>query len=75
MIELSEDERKRVERFIRRGKAKARIIARAHVLLKSAEGWTIERIAETYAVSKATVSNVRARYRKSGVEGVLKDKA
>jgi len=74
MFELSEDERKRVERFIRRGKANARTIARAHVLLKSAEGWTIERIAETYGVSKATVSNVRTRYRKSGVEGVLKDK-
>lgn len=74
MIELSEDERKRVERFIRRGKANARTIARAHVLLKSAEGWTIERIGETYGVSKATVSNVRRRYRKNGVDGVLKDK-
>ena len=74
MIELSEEERKKVERFIRRGKANARNIARAHVLLKSAEGWTIERIAETYGVSEATVSNVRARYRAGGVERVLKDK-
>lgn len=74
MIELSEEERKSVERFIRRGKANARNITRAHILLKSAEGWTIERIAETYGVSEATVSNVRARYRTGGVEGVLKDK-
>ena len=74
MIELSEDERKTVERFIRRGKANARNIARAHLLLKSAEGWTIERIAVTYGVSEATVSNVRARYRAGGVERVLKDK-
>ncbi len=73
MIELSEEERKTVERFIRRGKANARNITRAHVLLKSAEGWTIERIAETYGVSEATVSNVRARYRAGGVERVLKD--
>jgi transposase len=74
MIELSEDERKTVEGFIRRGKANARNIARAHMLLKSADGWTIERIAETYGVSEATVSNVRARYRAGGVDRVLTDK-
>lgn len=74
MIELNEEERKRVEGFIRRGKANARNITRAHILLKSAEGWTIERIAATYGVSEATVSNVRARYRAGGVERVLKDK-
>ncbi len=74
MIELSEDERRKVESFIRRGKANARNITRAHILLKSAEGWSIERIASTYGVSEATVSNVRARYRIGGVEGVLKDK-
>jgi transposase len=74
MIELSEDERKTVERFIRRGKANARNISRAHILLKSAEGWSIERIAATDGVSEATVSNVRQRYRKGGVARVLKDK-
>ncbi len=74
MIELSADDRPTVERFIRRGKANARNITRAHILLKSAEGWSIERIAEAYGVSEATVSNVRARYRAGGVERVLKDK-
>jgi transposase len=74
MIELSEEERKKVEGFIRRGKANARNITRGHILLKSAEGWTIERIAETYGVSQATVSNVRARYRAGGVDRVLNDK-
>ncbi len=59
MIELSEDERKTVEGCIRRGKANARNMTRAHILLKSAEGWTIERIAETYGVSEAAVSKVR----------------
>ena len=74
MITLTEAERKVVERFIRRGKAKARNIARAHILLKSAEGWSIMRIATTFGVSEATVSNVRARYREGGVERVLKDR-
>lgn len=74
MLELSEAERAEVEGFIRRGKANARSIMRGHILLKSADGWSIEQIAETYGVSKATVSNVRARYRVGGVSGVLKDK-
>lgn len=74
MLELSEAERSEVEAYIRRGKANARNIARAHLLLKSAEGWSIQRIAETYGVSQATVSNVRARYRAGGIERVLKDK-
>jgi transposase len=74
MIELKAEERNKVETFIRRGKANARNITRAHILLKSAEGWSIERIAEAYGVSPATVSNVRARYRAGGLERVLKDK-
>jgi transposase len=74
MISLTDEERAKVEKFIRRGKANARNITRAHILLKSAEGWSIERIAETYEVSQATVSNVRARYRAGGVDRVLKDK-
>jgi transposase len=74
MINLTDEERRTVECFIRRGKANARNITRGHILLKSAEGWSIERIAATYGVSQATVSNVRARYRAGGVERVLKDK-
>ncbi len=73
MITLTDEERGIVERFIRRGKANGRNIARAHVLLKSDEGWSIARIAATFGVSQATVSNVRARYREGGVERVLKD--
>ena len=74
MIQLTEAERAELEGFIRRGKANARNITRAHVLLKSAEGWRIERIAATYGVSPATVSNVRQRYKEGGLERVLKDK-
>ena len=73
-IELSEEERRELEGFIGRGKANTRNIKRAHILLKSEAGWTIERIAETFATSPATVSNVRPRCRAAGVDGVLKDK-
>ena len=73
-IQLSDAERSEVASYISRGKANARNIKRAHVLLKSEEGWSIERIAETFGTSVATVSNVRSRYRAAGVAGVLKDK-
>ena len=74
MIHLTDEERGELEGYIRRGKANARNIKRAHLLLKSAEGWSIERIAETFGVSEATVSNVRKRYREGGVSRVLTDK-
>jgi transposase len=74
MVELSEEERQEVEGFIRRGKANARTLTRAHVLLKDAQGWTIARLSETFKVSPATVSNIRQRYRKGGINAVLTDK-
>jgi len=74
MIKLTEEEQAALDGFVRRGKANARNLTRAHILLKSAEGWSIGRIAETYGVSAATVSNVRQRYGQGGVEGVIKDK-
>jgi transposase len=74
MIEMSEADRIEVESFLRRGKANARSIRRGQILLKSAEGWRIKDIAETFGVSEATVSNVRKRYEVGGVQGVLEDK-
>ena len=49
-------------------------MTRVHILLKSAEGWSIARIAKVYRVSQATVSNVRKRYREADSAGVVKDK-
>ena len=74
MIALTDEERQEVEGFIRRGKANARILTRAHVVLKDADGWTIERLSETFHVSPATVSNIRQRYREGGIQAVLTDK-
>src|SRR3972149_5057137 len=74
MIRLNEEERQEVEGFIRRGKANARTLTRAHVLLKDAEGWTIARLSATFNVSPATVSTIRQRYREGGINAVLTDK-
>jgi transposase len=74
MIQLSDEERQEGEGLIRRGKANARTLTRAQVLLKDAEGWTIARLSETFTVRPATVSNLRQRYREGGITAVLTDK-
>jgi transposase len=73
-IHLSEDERTDVEVFVRRGKANARTVTRAHVLLKCGEGWSNDQMAEAFAVSDQTIRNVRQRYEQGGVEAVLTEK-
>ena len=67
-MHLSEDERDHVQVFVRRGKANARTLTRAKVLLKSDEGWTDAEIAETLDISEQTIRNIRQRFRAGGVE-------
>jgi hypothetical protein len=44
-VTLSNEERMTLETFVHRGKANARTITRARILLKSAEGWSRRRCA------------------------------
>ncbi len=73
-IHLSEDERTHVEVVVRRGKANARTLTRAHVLLKCDEGWSNDEIVEAFGISDQTIRNVRQRYAEGGIEAVLTDK-
>jgi transposase len=73
-IHLSEDERTHVEVFVQRGKANARTLTYARVLLKCDEGWSNGDITEAFDVSDQTIRNVRQRYGAAGVEAVLTDK-
>src|SRR5947207_7302819 len=73
-IQLSEDERDHVQVFVRRGKANARTLTRARVLLKCDEGWSNGDNVQAFEVSDQTIRNVRQRYRAGGVEAVLTDK-
>ncbi len=65
------DEWIHVHVFVRRGKANARTLTRARVLLKSDEGWTDAEIAEALDISEQTIRNIRQRFRAGGVEAVL----
>jgi hypothetical protein len=59
---LSETERTEAQRFVRQGKANARTLTRAWVLLKLADGWDEAKIADAFAISPATVKNVAHRF-------------
>jgi len=64
-LSLSETERTEAQRFVRQGKANARTLTRAWIVLKLAEGWDEARVAETFAVTQATVKNVARRFARS----------
>ena len=74
VVTLTSEERTTLESFIHRGKANARTITRAHILLKSADGWSTSALAAAFDVCQATVTNVRGRFAQGGLEAVLHDK-
>jgi transposase len=67
-VHLSEDERTHPQVFVRRGKANARTLTRARILLKCDEGWSNDDIAGALDVSDQTIRNVRQRFEAGGVE-------
>jgi len=76
-VVLRRQERKKLERLVRRGKAKATEIRRANILLKAdANGsrWADTRIADAFGCSVEAVENVRQRYVTRGLEGAVKRK-
>ena len=72
-VSLSSEERETLEAFVHRGKANARTVARARILLKSADGWSTAALAAAFDVCEATVTNVRRRFAQGGLEAVLHD--
>jgi transposase len=73
-LSLSEIERTEAHRVVRQGKANARNLTRVWILLKLAEGWDEAKVAETFAVTQATVKNVSHRFAEGGLDLVLHDK-
>lgn len=74
LITLSESERADLLALIHRGKSSARIVTRAHILLKASEGWRDHQLIAAFNVSRETVARVRARFASGGLERVLTDK-
>jgi transposase len=74
LVDLSEAERAELEALTRRGKAPARKIAHARVLLLAAEGLTDGEIAAATGRSRSLVERTRKRFVLSGFEAALWDK-
>jgi len=76
VVRLTHEERGTLEALVRRGRAHARKLLYARILLKadaSEDGpaWTDERIAEAFEVSTATVARERRRFCEDGLEVAL----
>jgi hypothetical protein len=79
IVRLSREERETLTRLVRGGKAAARKITRARMLLKAdagtdGPGWTDQRIAETLEVGVRTVENLRRRCVEEGLEASVADR-
>ena len=61
-VELSVEERTKLEQMLRRGKHSARRLTRARILLKAADGLRDDEIAEAVETSLPTVERTRKRF-------------
>jgi transposase len=79
VVRLTDEERSRLEALVRRGKAHARKLLYARILLKTdaseaGPAWTDERIAEALETSADTVARERRRFSEDGLEIALTPK-
>ena len=73
-VDLTPKERKYLEKIVRVGSNKAKVISRAHILLKSDEGKPDREIAELLYIGEETVRRTRQRFWDEGMEMALKGK-
>ena len=74
-VSLKEEDREELSQYLRRGKASARSLTRARILLLADEGRPDKEIAETLRVSKSTVNRIRKRYCEGDLDFALHEKA
>lgn len=73
-IKLLDEEVKYLNTFVKKGQKNARELTRAHILLLVNRGKTEMEIKDLLGISRATVSNIKDRYRKEGLRKTLTDK-
>ena len=72
-VHLSKPERKKLLAIVSKGRNKAVVIQRAHILLKVDEGKTDSEISETLYASEQTIRRTRLRYVQQGLQAALDD--
>lgn len=74
VVTLTEDQESYLLDLLKKGKAKARKLTRARILLLSAEGKTDQTIADVLKVNPQTVRNIRKRFAEEGLEAALEER-
>jgi transposase len=74
VVKLPEEDREYLNRSIRRGKAPARSLTRARILLMADEGYTNKEIAEVLKTTRPTVNRIRKRYCQEGLDSAINEK-
>ncbi len=74
-IKLSDKEVEYLRTLMRKGRKSARELTRARILLLINEGRTEIKVKKILGISRATVSNIKKRYREEGLQSALTEKA
>jgi putative transposase len=74
-IKLTEEEVQYLNSFVKMGHKSARKLTRAHILLLINDGKTEMEIKDILRISRATVSNIKKRYREKGLQYALTEKS
>ncbi len=75
VVELLDDQRRRLRDVIAAGTWSARMVNRAHILLLADEGATDAAIAAALHVSPSTVARTRRRYVLDGLEAAMNERS
>jgi transposase len=62
LVTLTDEERTQLEQLLRGGITATRKVTRARILLKAADGWRDQQIAEALNIGRATVERTRQRF-------------
>jgi transposase len=74
VVNLTEEDRDYLNQFISRGKASARSLARARILLMADEKYSNKAIAEVLKTTVPRVNRIRKRYCQEGLDSAIKEK-
>jgi transposase len=73
-IQLSEEERRQLQKYVKQGKKSARAMNRARILLLAGEQQTDEEITKVLGVNRTTIYRVRKEYCTAGINNALEEK-
>ena len=73
-VRLTPEEREQLEHLVRANRSPARFATRARILLKTDEGWSVSKVAQSLDVAESSVFRIKRRFAEDGLDGVLQDR-